>query len=40
MRGTNIKMTTLDIPALVVPLCLEIGQIEITVSLAERAPRG
>ena len=39
VRGTNIKMTTLDIPALVVPLCLEIGQIELTVSLAERAPR-
>ncbi|CCW36356.1 predicted inhibitor of MCP methylation, CheC [Chthonomonas calidirosea] len=35
VRGTNVKMTTLDIPALVVPLCTDFGEIEITVSLQE-----
>ena len=35
IRGTNLKMSTLDIPALVVPLCMEIGEIELTVSLTE-----
>ena len=37
VRGANVNMTTLEIPALVVPLCLEIGQIELTVCLCERA---
>lgn len=36
IRGTNVKMSTLNIPALVVPICLEIGEIELTVSLKER----
>lgn len=36
VRGANLKMTTLAIPALVVPLCLELGEIELTVCLAER----
>lgn len=37
VRGTSLKMTTLNIPALVVPLCLDgIGDIEMTVSLQER----
>ena len=36
IRGTNIKMSTLNIPALVVPLCMEIGEIELTVSLTEK----
>jgi len=36
VRGTNVKMSTLSIPALVVPLQLEIGIIEMTVSLQER----
>ena len=35
VRGTNLKMSTLDIPALVVPLCMEIGEIELTVCLTE-----
>jgi chemotaxis protein CheX len=33
MRGRNIKITTLAIPALVVPVETPFGQIEITVSL-------
>ncbi len=36
IRGTNVKITTLNIPALVVPICLEIGEIELTVSIQER----
>ncbi len=36
VRGANVKMTTLNIPALVVPLCMELGEIELTVSLQER----
>ncbi len=36
IRGTNVKMSTLNIPALVVPICMEIGEIELTVSLQER----
>lgn len=37
IRGTNVKITTLNIPALVIPLIVEeIGQIEINVSLAEK----
>ncbi len=37
VRGTNLNMTTLEIPALVVPMCLEVGVIELTVCLCERA---
>ncbi len=36
VRGSNVKMTTLNVPALVVPICLPIGEIELTVSLQER----
>lgn len=36
IRGTNVKITTLSIPALVVPVCLEIGEIELTICLQER----
>ncbi|HZP83791.1 MAG TPA: chemotaxis protein CheX [Chthonomonadaceae bacterium] len=36
IRGTNVKISTLNIPALVVPICLELGEIELTVSLQER----
>ncbi len=36
IRGTNVKMSTLNIPALVVPLCIDLGEIELTVSLQER----
>ncbi len=37
IRGTNVKITTLGIPALVVPLCMEAGNIELTVCLQERS---
>lgn len=37
IRGTNVKISTLNIPALVVPVILaDIGEIEIIVSLQER----
>ncbi len=36
VRGTNVKVTTLAIPSLVVPICLPIGEIELTVCLQER----
>jgi chemotaxis protein CheX len=36
VRGSRIKISMLDIPALVVPICLEAGIIELTVSLQER----
>ncbi len=36
VRGTNVKMSTLAIPALVVPLCMELGEIELMVCLKER----
>lgn len=35
IRGAKTQMTTLQIPALVVPVIVDIGQIEITVSLKE-----
>ena len=35
IRGTKIQMSTLQIPALVVPVIMDIGQLEITVSLKE-----
>lgn len=35
IRGSNVKMSTLAIPALVVPVCTDFGEIEITVSLQE-----
>jgi chemotaxis protein CheX len=37
IRGTNVSVTTLDIPALVIPMNLaEIGTFEINVSLKEK----
>ncbi|MBS1707408.1 MAG: chemotaxis protein CheX [Armatimonadetes bacterium] len=37
VKGTNVKITTLDIPALVIPIEItDIGQLEINVSLQER----
>jgi chemotaxis protein CheX len=39
VRGTNVKMTTLEIPALVVPLVLPFGEIELTVCLTERSSK-
>lgn len=37
IRGTNVKISTLDIPALVIPIKLpDIGEIEVNVSLKER----
>ena len=40
IRGTNVKISTLGIPALVVPICVEQGEIELTVCLRERAGVG
>lgn len=40
IRGSNVKISTLDIPALVIPMKLkEIGEFEINVSLKERLAR-
>lgn len=39
MRGARIQMSTLQIPALIVPVILDIGQLEITVSLKENLAR-
>lgn len=36
LRGTNIKLSTLCIPALVIPICTDQGEIELTVSLRGR----
>lgn len=36
IRGTAVKISTLSIPALVVPICTEQGEIELTVSLKDR----
>jgi chemotaxis protein CheX len=36
IRGTNVKISTLSIPALVIPVSLEQGEVELTVSLQER----
>ena len=37
IRGTNVQISTLSIPALVVPILMEdVGEIELTVSLQER----
>ena len=37
IRGTNVKVTTLSVPALVIPMELpEIGSFEVNVSLRER----
>jgi chemotaxis protein CheX len=33
IRGSNVKISTLAIPALVIPICTEPGQIELTISL-------
>lgn len=35
IRGTNVKISTLCIPAIVVPIEMPLGKIEITVSLHE-----
>jgi len=37
IRGTNVKISTLSIPAIVVPLMLSQGQMSITVGLQARA---
>lgn len=37
IRGTNVRISTLDVPAIVIPLKLaEIGTLEVNVSLQER----
>lgn len=36
IRGTNVKISMLDIPSLVIPIKLEAGDIEMTVCLQER----
>ena len=36
IRGTNVKINMLNIPSLVVPVCLTHGNIELTVSLRDR----
>jgi len=36
IRGSNVKISTLSIPALVIPICLNEGEIEMTVSLKGR----
>ena len=36
IRGTNVNVSTLSIPALVVPICIEQGEIELTVCLREK----
>jgi chemotaxis protein CheX len=40
IRGTNVKISTLSIPALVIPICVEQGEIELTVCLRERLAVG
>ncbi len=37
IRGTNVRISTLEIPTLVVPLIMDMGEIEINVGLLERA---
>jgi chemotaxis protein CheX len=40
VKGTNVKISTLDIPALVIPMTIpDMGSLEINVSLQERRPR-
>lgn len=40
IRGTNVSVTTLDIPAIVIPMDLpDVGTFEINVSLQERTRR-
>lgn len=36
IRGTNVKISMLDIVALVVPIRTDLGEIELTISLHER----
>jgi len=37
VKGSNVKISTLDIPALVIPLVVaDVGEIEINVSLQQR----
>ncbi len=35
IRGTQVKISTLNIPALVVPILLPVGELELTVALQE-----
>jgi len=37
IRGTNVRISTLEIPTLVVPLITDWGELEINVGLQERA---
>lgn len=38
VRGTNVKISTTNIPALVMPISLcDLGEMELTISLAERS---
>jgi chemotaxis protein CheX len=40
IRGKDVKISTLDVPALVIPMEIEkVGTMEINVSLVERSPR-
>ena len=40
VKGTNVKISTLDIPALVIPMAVaDLGSLEINVSLQERRAR-
>ncbi len=40
IRGNNVRISTLDIPAIVIPLSLrEMGAFEVNISLQERAKR-
>ena len=36
IRGANVKLSTLSIPALVLPICTRQDEIELTVSVRER----
>jgi chemotaxis protein CheX len=36
VRGSNVKISTLSIPAIIIPICIEQGLVELTVSLQER----
>lgn len=36
VRGSNVKISTLNIPALIIPMTLDQGLLELTVSLQER----
>ncbi len=36
IRGANVRISNLSIPALVIPVCLEHGEIELTLCLQEK----